>query len=296
MTNWVSWIICGYIVLFGLAVVGIAIWRAKQAKTKPPLEFKLLRAPGESLRRRIAQFAEDGIPKFLLVALVPLLVGIIALQTIIVFAPRTSLYLGLTIVACTMLIPIIFAGRYCVRQLLRYRDDALGYMGERAVGEALDPLAREGFRVFHDVPAQSKGKAFNIDHVVVGENGVFAIETKTRRKGRARPGYEAHKVGYDGKELIWPWGEDRHGLDQASSRAEWLSDWLNKMTGLNLTAKPVLVLPGWYVVPKGIGPVLVMNHKQVPGTVSRTVAAKLTPEQVDLIVRQLDAVCRDVVD
>jgi hypothetical protein len=150
--------------------------------------------------------------------------------------------------------------------------------------------------VFHDIPAEAGGHKFNIDHVAVGTAGVFAIETKTRRKGRVPPGFEEHKVAYDGRQLIWPWGEDDFGLRNAEDRARWLTDWLNKMTGLGITAKPVLVLPGWYVVAKGIGTVTVLNQKQLAGAILRAQPGVLTGEQVDLIARQLDAVCRDVTD
>mgnify|MGYP000447730379 CR=1 FL=1 len=49
------------------------------------------------------------------------------------------------------------------------------------VAEALAPLTVDGCRIFHDVPAA----AFNLDHVIVGPTGVFALETKTRRAGPA---------------------------------------------------------------------------------------------------------------
>lgn len=176
------------------------------------------------------------------------------------------------------------------------RPAILGYLGERVVGEALDALSQQGFRVFHDVPAEVNGATFNVDHVAIGENGVFAIETKTRRKGRARPGFEAHKVAYDGSRLIWPWAEDIHGLDNARDRASWLGSWLHQRTGLRLNPQPVLALPGWYVVPQGIGAVLVLNHKQLAPTIARTDAGRLTPAQIDLISRQLDDICRDVED
>jgi hypothetical protein len=49
-----------------------------------------------------------------------------------------------------------------------------GARGEEAVGRLLAPLEAAGFQVFHDI-ATGHG---NIDHVVVGSTGVFAIETK----------------------------------------------------------------------------------------------------------------------
>lgn len=157
-------------------------------------------------------------------------------------------------------------------------------------------LADSGYRVYHDVPAEAGGARFKIDHVVLGPRGVFAIETKTRRKGRARSGYEAHKVGYDGEQLIWPWGEDESCLAKTRDRARWLGGCLNRMTGLGLSPVPVLVLPGWYVVLKGLGDVIVVNHKQLPGAILRQPGAGQTAEQISLIARQLDARCRDVKD
>jgi len=169
-------------------------------------------------------------------------------------------------------------------------------LGERVVGESLIPLVASGYRVFHDIPAEGGGFKLNIDHAVVGPNGLFAIETKTRRKGRARSGYEAHKVAYDGRQLIYPWGEEDFGLKNAIDRARWLSDWLNKMTGLGLSARPVLALPGWYVVPKGLGPVIVVMEKQLVGAITRADGRRLTDKEVDQIARLLDARCRDVED
>lgn len=49
-----------------------------------------------------------------------------------------------------------------------------GARGEESVAVLLAALPR-GFHVFHDVPCGSAG---GIDHVVVGPNGVFVIETK----------------------------------------------------------------------------------------------------------------------
>ncbi len=68
----------------------------------------------------------------------------------------------------------------------------------------------------------------------------------------------------------------------------------NSRTGLRISAQPVLVLPGWYVVLKAVGPITVVNHKQIAGTINRSGQRLLTDEQIDLIARQLDDRCRDV--
>jgi hypothetical protein len=50
-----------------------------------------------------------------------------------------------------------------------------GAEGEEAVGAVLESLTADGWHVIHDV---SFGRG-NIDHVVVGPGGVFAVETKS---------------------------------------------------------------------------------------------------------------------
>ncbi len=45
------------------------------------------------------------------------------------------------------------------------------------VAEALDGLRAAGYQVIHDLVREGR---FNIDHVVVGPSGVYAIETKFR--------------------------------------------------------------------------------------------------------------------
>ncbi len=293
---WALVYLAGYFLVFLTAVIGVGIWFTKRHRGRPPLEFKLLRGPGESLRQRMNQFDEDIIERMGALALAPVVAVLVTGSLLIWLTPHLKLTYGLAIMAVVAAPVLFFAGRQAVRILFRRADDRLGYLGERAVGDALVPLASAGYRVFHDIPAENGKAKFNIDHVAVGPNGLFAIETKTRRKGRARPGFEAHKVVYDGKRLIWPWTEDTFGLEQAEARARWLGDWLNKLTGLGLAAQPVLVLPGWYVVPKGLGSVIVLNHKQVASVIARGSARVLTDAQIDLIARQLDERCRDVED
>ena len=285
-----------YFLVFGTVAIGLLRYFSKRQRTKPPLEMKFVRGPGESLRQRMAKFDDDFIVTLPGAALAPVLAGLLTFGVLFCLTPKMRLAYALWIVAGVSLPALFFSMRWFLRKMFRHRNDRLGYLGERAVGEALTPLYTSGYAVFHDVPAEAGGYTFNVDHVAVGTSGVFAIETKTRRKGRARPGFEEHKVAYDGRQLIWPWAEDSFGLKNAEDRARWLSEWLNKMTGLGIAAQPVLALPGWFVVPKGLGPVIVVNHKQIVGAILRQPRGVLTGEQVELIARQLDARCRDVED
>ncbi len=297
--DWPLVIFVSYGVLFIAACFGLAMWHAKRRRDKPPVAFKLVRGPGESLRRRVFKFDENLMEWLLGWGLVPIfaLLTVSALW-IFAFKPQTwiefNCWLGFS--AIVFGIALLFSIRRVVRGLFRYRSDRLGYLGERFVAEKIAPLARERFYIFHDVPAEAANRKFNLDHVVVGPTGLWLIETKTRRKGRARPGFAAHEVVFDGAQLIWPWGEDRHGLEQAEAEARWLSEWLHERTGFDLTARVILALPGWMVREQKVGPVRVLNPINIPDAILGRRQQVLTEEQIDLIARQLEDRCRDVED
>jgi hypothetical protein len=292
---WTVYAVVTYFVGFMLCIGGVFLWWARHRKERPPEKFKLLRAPGETQRRRVQQADEDMLFYFFVAAFGPLFVAWLFLL-VVVWLPKTFAPLGAGIAMLVFLGGLLFAGNRLFRFLKRRRDDLLGYLGERAVAEKLDSLCLEGFRVFHDVPAEGRQRNFNIDHVVVGPSGVTAIEVKTRRKKKGRPGREEHVVRFDGQRLVWPWGEDRCGIDQLQSETEWLREFIHKRTALRVEPKPILAFPGWYVIEGVVGAFRVANHKLLPNIVREWQPQPLTPEQIDLISRQLDERCRDVED
>jgi len=285
----------GYVLL--PLVVGVLLlrWGIKKRGERPPVEFVLRRGPGESLRRNIAKMDEDMPMGILTVAVLPLVGVWIVLLVVGKFGNAAS-WAALILAAVVLVAGMVGIGVWIYRHFQQRRNYLLGYLGERAVAEALDPLTREGYHIFHDVPVEKVEGSFNLDHVVVGPAGLFAIETKTRRKGRAREGFEDHKVFYDGRQLIWPWAEDVFGLKQAQNEADWLSKWVNQMTGLSIAAKPILALPGWWVETRSLGPVSVQNQKNLPSNIRGKGVRVLDDAQIDLIARQLDVRCRDVRD
>jgi Nuclease-related domain len=71
-----------------------------------------------------------------------------------------------------------------------------GARGERVVGELLESLTADGWRVMHDVRVGQRG---NIDHLVLGPGGVFTVETKSTH-GRLHP--SMLKQAYAQKKLV----------------------------------------------------------------------------------------------
>ena len=291
----------GYMGLF-FGIIAFLVWlrkRARQDRAPFPENTRLLRGPGESLRRKVADLEELITQTLVLGLLLPLA----ALGLGLFLAAQLQglpqlLVVGLGVVALVVLLVVM--ARRVTTILARRNNTALGAFGERIVAEHLEPLKTTGHHVFHDVPAGdapagSTTAPFNLDHVVVGPGGVFAIETKTRRKGRTRVGFMAHEIIYDGRALAYPWGEDQHGLDQARRQAEWLAAHLHRQLGRPVPVRPILVFPGWMIIRKGSGPVTVLNPKELPSAIhTRGAEPVLDAAMIDLISRQLDTRCRDV--
>jgi hypothetical protein len=214
---WALYALDAYVIAFGVITGCIFWWSIRRKKDRPPEKFKLLRGPGETQRRRVQKADENLFFYVFGGAFGPFLIAWSVLL-LAVYLPKRLILFGAAMAVVCFIASIIGATILLFRFLHRRRNDLLGYLGERAVAEYLEPLRQNGFRIFHDVPCEGRKTNFNIDHVVVGPTGVAAIEVKTRRKKKGRPGFEEHVVTYDGQRLIWPWGEDRCGIDQV--RAE----------------------------------------------------------------------------
>ncbi len=295
MSVWGLYAFDAYLIALVVITGGVYWWSIARRKDRPPEKFKLLRGPGESQRRRV-QKADENLFSYLYGgAFVPLVIVWLALL-LAVRLPKKLVLVGVAVAAVLFVVSTVCAIIMLLRFLNRRRNDLLGYLGERAVAEHLEALRETGYRIFHDVPCEGRKKNFNIDHVVVGKTGVAAIEVKTRRKKKGRPGFEEHVVTYDGQRLIWPWGEDRCGIDQVVAQADWLREFIQKRTGLAVYPKSILALPGWWVTERVVGAFRVASHKLVPTIVRDWKPQQLTPEQIDLISRQLDERCRDVED
>jgi hypothetical protein len=291
-----SWLfLAGYAAVFLALLTGLVLWRKRRRKTRAPFpeNARLLRGPGETLRRKLADLDERSVYEIAAALLLPLGVGLV-LAHIPIRLDGPAQIIGLLVAAIGLLASLVFVIRRLVQGIERWSNTWLGYFGERIVAESLEPLKAAGFRIFHDVPAGDAKNPFNIDHVVVGPSGVFAIETKTRRKGRARAGFAEHQIIYDGQVLAYPWGEDRHGLDQAARQAAWLQSSLEQLLGQPVRVQPLLTFPGWMVITRAPGAVTVLNPKQISAALAVRGTPVLDERQIDLIARQLDARCRDV--
>ena len=167
----------------------------------------------------------------------------------------------------------------------------LSYDGETAVGQELNRLMLEGNYVYHDFPADN----FNIDHIVVGRSGIFAVETHARSKPSNGNRREDATVEYNGKMLNFPDRDDFKIIEQAEEQASWLSKWISSAIGEEVAARAIVALPGWFVKRTSADGISVVNPRQFPSLFKHIKPRTLTDDTISRIVEQLEQKCRDVV-
>lgn len=251
-------------------------------KKRSPLKDRPLRNPGQSLDEQIRDFTYDGIAWPLLFAVFLILLALLEwVRYLRPLHPSPKIY---TLAAIGGL---GFAAYRVYKALPRLRALKLGRDGEKAVGQFLEKLREQGYRVFHDIV----GNGFNVDHVLIGPAGVFTVETKTRSKPRG-----AARVVFDGEAIrIGGLEPDRHPVVQARAQASWLRELLSESTGRRFHVQSVIVYPGWWVDEnhcKGTS-VWVLEPKRLPVFLDQE-PPRLSPEDIHLATFHLSRFVRTV--
>lgn len=264
-----------FLILMGILALLLIARRRDQRRWDLPFQDDHERPPAESLRKRMDALSDELNNH----TIVLLAAACIPFPLLTVKLPLPAI-----IGAVGFLIPLVlYYGYRFSRGIVTLRCHRIGFEGERLTAQYLQPLLCRGYLVFHDIPMG----AYNVDHVVVGPTGVYAIETKTRRKRRSA-GTKRARVTYDGRALRYPeQPPETHGIEAAVSRARGLRDWLSSAIGEPVWVQPVLALPGWYVEWKGRGELPVMNPKSIPNFITRRSGTHLDEQTVRRIRHQL---------
>jgi hypothetical protein len=255
---------------------------AKQKKRSPlPNDMRMLRPAGHSIRQKIDDLWDNLMFFFMFCTFGPM-------AAFVFYAFGGSrIFVSVAIIFGPMFLVGLFLSIRTVKKIQEYR---LGLDGELATGEELNRLMRYGYHVFHDFPATEK---FNIDHVLVGPAGVFAVETKMRSK-RERSGKKGALVRFEEGILRFPSFEDNKAIEQARNQGKWLEKFVSKSVGKNVPVTPVVALPGWYVERgRHDGSVLVYN----PVNGDRLILNRplvLDDQTVQQVAYQVDQRCRDL--
>ena len=208
---------------------------SKTLEKRSPLKSAPLRNPGQSLDEEIDRLLMDkaapylyGTTTFLVIA------GMEWWHWYLSSPPQPLVFTAIA------LITVLVTARKCVVIRRQIRQLKLARDGERAVGQYLEQLREQGYRVLHDLV----GDGFNVDHVLIGPAGVFTVETKTISK----PAKGKTEIEYDGEHLtVNGLKPDRDPLVQGKAQAHWLGGLLQETTGRRFEVRSMVLYPGWFV-------------------------------------------------
>ncbi len=227
----------------------------KRAGKRLPFTAPPLRAAGQGVQ----QDYDDALLDFtLLIMVIPMAFVIISLLWLVFRCGKpwdTQMLSAVGGLLAFVGVCVVVVSR--LRKLREKLSDLrVGWLAERVMGEALEGCRDEFKFVFHDIPREKNGRHFNIDHLAIGERGIFVVETKGKRK----PEKGATDIGFDGKCLRFSDGSYADApVRQIKAIAGHVKDWLAGLLaekknptcrfGVNrpMPIKPVLAYPGWNV-------------------------------------------------
>lgn len=279
--------------MLGVAIIisfaFLARARLGRAKRKSPFTGQFLREPGHTISEQLEDGYLDLMGYFMMSMLLPIMLIAVLLSASAlsdkVVSPAVWGFYGF--LAC---VALSWLGLKTYRQVESLGRLRLGYEGEVGVGQELNQLMQLGFRVYHDFPAED----FNIDHIVIGRTGVFAVETKARAKPDTGGGRKDARLDYDGQALHFPGWDERAPIEQAERQAQWLCKWLRSAVGEMVPVVAVVAVPGWFINQTRPAQVLVYSGKRPEKVFPSYVGKPLEPAMIQRIAHQVEAKCRDV--
>lgn len=236
------------------------------------------RLPDQSLRDQEERLTDNWLIAFFLATAFCWIVWLVMhLQVPSHQPPRPEIYLGFAIVA---------TGVTATRFGRLWGQFHKLNRGELMVAQQLEGLRANDFRCFHDIVRDE----FNIDHVVVGPPGVFAVETKFRRGSGEIEFKNGQGIFVGGR------GEDRESLNQARGNAHAVHELIQEKAGLEVLVKPVVVVVGDWKVKNTWGDetdVRVIAADDVQPYFQNEDYPELTKSEIELISSHLVRMTRD---
>ena len=251
----------------------------KRRKSRPPVEGPLRRLPGQSIREERERLFDDKVMAYFFTLSVSWLFAF--WQCLYKWASSKPNPVFWTVFA-------VLVSAYCFYRIWRvypeFRNLNLGEKGERRVSEVLQKLRGRNYVTFDDLVLNG----VNVDHVVVGPAGVFAIETKAYSLfGNGFAGIAA-----DGELCLSGKAALKDALKQARTSAALTSAELKRWTTREIWVTPVLVLPGWRIHPPKTEPAVVILNEETISEFFNRLPENLTPVQIREICSHLDRSAR----
>jgi hypothetical protein len=147
--------------------------------------------------------------------------------------PEWQLYL----VFAALLAAAVFAAFRLTRTILRSRQARFLHDANLAIGHQLQRIAVGHGCTYHDVPTADG----IIDHVLIGQNGIYAITVVARRRWRKG------EVRLDVNELRFSTSGEPYSVIRATAGAQRLARECRHRAGRPVRVRSVIAVPGWEV-------------------------------------------------
>ena len=152
-----------------------------------------------------------------------------------------------------------------------------------AIGHELQRMATTLGRTYHDVETS----AGIIDHIVVGQNGAFAINVVARRS--VRDG----NVALRGKELLFTPANKTHSIVTTAAMIASLEREFRRLLDHRVRVRSVIAIPGWDIAEQSSDEHLLVNERNLPMLGGwKDQADFLMNEDVDALHKLLTSRCR----
>lgn len=152
-----------------------------------------------------------------------------------------------------------------------------------AIGHQLQQIATGAKRVFHDVVTS----AGVVDHVLVGQTGIYAVNVVARRGAKGGDAVlGTHELSFSNRNAATPI------VDVTASTAR-LEKELCKLLGHTIRVRSVIAVPGWNIGEQASEHHLLVNERTIAMLRGwKDQSDYLMNEDVDLLQKELTARCR----
>lgn len=172
---------------------------------------------------------------------------------------------------------------YCLGKIVLARYE-LQFLRDAnvAIGHQLQQMSVQGTRVFHDVGTS----AGVVDHVIIGQKGIYAINVIARRADkRAHARLRGNAIEYSNSKL-------KHSIVDISAKTARLQKEFRQLLGHKVRVRSVIAVPGWDIGEQSTDEHLLVNEQTVAMLSGwKDNSDHLMNEDVDVLQQELMSRC-----
>ncbi len=164
------------------------------------------------------------------------------------------------------------------RRQVRFMRDA-----NVAIGHQLQQISTGANRVFHDITTS----AGMVDHVLVGQTGIYAVTVVARRGGKTG------SAVLENNELSFSNSDDTLSVVDATASVARLEKEICRLLGHKIRVRSVIALPGWDIGEQNSERHLLVNERTIAMLRGwKDQSDYLMNEDVDILQNELTVRCR----